>query len=570
MIQQSAHAAHAARVVVRPRAASEDRAVTHDSLARFLQDLQHERHAVISRQEEEEIGRRAREGDVEARQELVNRNVRFVLQTAFARTRRGCRASVQELVAAGCYGLVQAAAGFDERMGVRFLTYAVRFINDEMAKAAEEAGSVVRVTRHARSQLRELRRVESDLRTALGREPRIGDLAQRMGRSVEAVLEIRAADVAVCSIDAPSGEGSASGWGVGAWELPLIENAGVELREAQRQRRVNARGFIQRMLTEGVTDARMRLVLVLWSGMDRLSQECRSLEEVAAEIERFGFPRITRERVRQIKDRAVGVLRSWCDEHLSGWQALLGMQGPTEDDRRALAQRHEEDPAVRAYRAERARRQASAMVSPHAPIAAEAPSWSATTPMRLAFAALKENGRDEAYAAARVMNMSGLQGFDVMLSGETGDTLARGAKAGTRGRTGTTGSQRKARRAAPALDAGALALAGMVSGVVSEVVALTLAELQENGSSREGPRTVTEREVGRAIAVEPEAAPAETEGARAQGGRARTRPATSERRSSRTVRSRGGLRIADAVVTVLDDAPLGDASRGRRAVLAAS
>jgi RNA polymerase primary sigma factor len=111
------------------------------SLKRYMEDIR--KTAPISREEEQALFRRARKGDAQARQRLVQANMRFVLKVALQY--RGCPIPLPDLVSEGSLGLIRAVESFDTSRGIKFISYAVWWMKAYITKAINETGSMIRL-----------------------------------------------------------------------------------------------------------------------------------------------------------------------------------------------------------------------------------------------------------------------------------------------------------------------------------------------------------------------------------------------------------------------------------------
>lgn len=144
-----------------------------DSLDQYLAEIS--AYPVLTRREEVELGRRIRHGDGEAVRELVRGNLRFVVSVA--RRYRGRGVSLSDLVNEGNVGLVRAARRFDERRGVRFVTYAAWWVRQSVLEALRRQGELVSIPRSARTRGTKRAYVSLDAPRRPGRRPRVDRLA---------------------------------------------------------------------------------------------------------------------------------------------------------------------------------------------------------------------------------------------------------------------------------------------------------------------------------------------------------------------------------------------------------
>jgi RNA polymerase primary sigma factor len=249
------------------------------------------RHDLLTREEEVEIGRRARGGNRLARHVLTERNLRLVVSVA--KRYRGYGLPFEDLVQEGNIGLMKAVEKFDPERGHRFSSFATWWIRKEVQKAVTEQSRAIRLPQYARTKISKLRRAHDELRAKLGREPTVAESAEELGWSVP---EVSAAMQVMCdveSLDVPIGL---------ADDAPIlaefVEDEGASDMQETAVRRMELDRL--RKLVEGLPE-RSRRVVVRRYGLD--GSEPARLAELAAE---FG---VTRQAVSQLENRTVQQLR---------------------------------------------------------------------------------------------------------------------------------------------------------------------------------------------------------------------------------------------------------------------
>lgn len=243
----------------------------------------------LSREEEDALAQRARQGDEEAVQQLAQANLRFVVQ--IARGFIGCGLSLLELISEGNLGLMEAARRFDERHGTKFITYAVWWIRQAIFKALAEQGRAARPPMSQISDQRKVGREADRLIQELGREPSLGELAASAEISEERArnaLEVGYQDL---SLDAPFHPDD---------DESLLARFAVDAAGVDEELEVAE--LIQK-LRECMTtlDDRERWIVAAYFGID--GQAPMTLEEIGSVMA------VTRERVRQLRNRALKKLR---------------------------------------------------------------------------------------------------------------------------------------------------------------------------------------------------------------------------------------------------------------------
>jgi RNA polymerase primary sigma factor len=263
-----------------------------DSFDQYLQDV--ERYPLIEDPKEERaIARRARAGDRRAAERLVTANLRFVI--SYVKKYQGRGLNLAELVCIGNEGLLKAVKKFDPDKGVKFISYAVWWIRQTVLQALAEQTRSVRIPLNQNSNLVKLSRTETALTQKLGRSPTDREIAEEMKEPVETVRALRRVASAELSLDAPLDKSDRDSASFGE-RFSGADEADIEIDvEAQARRE-----FLEKMFESYLTE-RERKILVLYYGLD--DGEEMTLEQIG---ELLG---VTRERIRQIRNRAFDKLR---------------------------------------------------------------------------------------------------------------------------------------------------------------------------------------------------------------------------------------------------------------------
>ncbi len=258
------------------------------ALDQYLRDVS--RHELITPEREKELGARAQKGDQEAIQELARANLRFVISVAKKYQNRGV--SLTDLIQEGNVGLVTAARKFDPEQGVKFISYAVWWIRQAILASLANHGRAVRVPLNRASDLARIFREKERLKQEKGRAPSTEELAEATNLTPELVESLQTLNAAEIRLDAPIGDSEDS---------QLVERFITE-EAAEPEIEVESR-----LLTETITDALSTLeardakVLRLYFGLE--GEREHTLEEIGNMLG------VTRERIRQLRDRALRRLR---------------------------------------------------------------------------------------------------------------------------------------------------------------------------------------------------------------------------------------------------------------------
>jgi RNA polymerase primary sigma factor len=178
----------------------------YDATLEPLEQLMREasRYRLLEPHEEIELAKRIERGDLEAKERLINSNLRLVVSVA--RKYQGQGLSMNDLVQEGMLGLIRAAEKFDWRKGFRFSTYATIWIRQALQRGLDNTGRTVRLPAHVAQRARKVERFQRELSVSLGEEPTNDQIAQAAGLDVEEVEFLRAHERSLASLDAGVGE----------------------------------------------------------------------------------------------------------------------------------------------------------------------------------------------------------------------------------------------------------------------------------------------------------------------------------------------------------------------------
>ncbi len=259
-----------------------------DSLRLYLREIS--RISLLSAAKEAYLAERAEQGDRDARNSLIEANLRLVVSIAKKYVGQGL--SLEDLIGEGNIGLIRAVTKFDYRKGFRFSTYATWWIKQAITRAILEGTRVVRLPVYIMEEVMRVKRTTRQLYQELGREPTSENIGERLGMTPERVSELLIWAEKVFSLDAPLSEEEENT--LGDIIEDMRERGPVEVADQHLLREE-----IRKVL--GQLTLRERQVIELRFGL--LDDHDHTLEEVGKKL------KVTRERVRQIEERAIRKLR---------------------------------------------------------------------------------------------------------------------------------------------------------------------------------------------------------------------------------------------------------------------
>ena len=182
---------------------------TTDAMQLFLNEIR--RYPLLTAQEEVELSQRIEQGDAEAKERMINSNLRLVV--SLAKKYQGNDLPLLDLIQEGILGLIRAAEKFDWRRGYKFSTYATFWIRQAIQRGIANKARTIRIPVHIGQRERKVARAERELHSRLGRAPTDQEIAKEAEVSVEEIEEIRDAARAVTSLDKPIGEEGEAAFG---------------------------------------------------------------------------------------------------------------------------------------------------------------------------------------------------------------------------------------------------------------------------------------------------------------------------------------------------------------------
>jgi RNA polymerase primary sigma factor len=270
------------------RATRSDFAGVKDSLHQYLEDVASS--TPLSAAEEVTLAQRIKKGDQEARAQLIEANLRFVITVARDYQKQGV--PLVDLISAGNVGLITAAERFDETRGFKFISYAVWWIRQGILQTLAEHSRVVRLPLNRVDLLRKIARYTNSKQQETSARPDPQEIAEELGISVEQVIDTMETGQRVLSLDAKFGDDENNSL------LEVMPDDNTESPDKQ---------LLENSLTTEIREAlsslddREQEVIRLYFGLT--GQAEMTLEEIGL---RF---KLTRERVRQIKEKALRKLR---------------------------------------------------------------------------------------------------------------------------------------------------------------------------------------------------------------------------------------------------------------------
>ena len=182
---------------------------TVDSMQLLLRDAG--RHPLLTPADEIELSKRIEKGNLEAKDRMINANLRLVVSNA--RRYQGQGLPLGDLVQEGMLGLIRAVEKFDWRKGFRFSTYATLWIRQAIQRGLEAGGRTIRLPVHVAQRSRKVTRIKRELTTKLGSEPTNEQIADVAGLEVPEVVKVLKAERTVVSLDKPIGKDGETSFG---------------------------------------------------------------------------------------------------------------------------------------------------------------------------------------------------------------------------------------------------------------------------------------------------------------------------------------------------------------------
>lgn len=259
------------------------------SIERYLQEIGREE--LLTPEEEVELAVKIRQGDQEALDKMTKANLRFVVSVAKQYQNKGL--SLPDLINEGNLGLIKAAERFDETRGFKFISYAVWWIRQSILHALAEQSRIIRLPLNKVGTLNKINQALVALEQEFEREPTAEEIAEVVEMTKQEVEQALQSSGRHMSVDAPFQQGESSSL------LDVIENNQIDRTDQRLDYQESLKKEVERSLSS-LTD-REKKILCMYFGIS--NDHSQSLEDIGFEVG------LTRERVRQIKDKALQKLK---------------------------------------------------------------------------------------------------------------------------------------------------------------------------------------------------------------------------------------------------------------------
>jgi RNA polymerase primary sigma factor len=270
----------------------DEREVSTEALQLFLKDIG--KVDLLTAAQEIELAKRIERGDHQAKQDMVEANLRLVVSIAKRYRNQGL--PFLDLIQEGTIGLVRAAEKFDHRKGFKFSTYATWWIRQAVARALADKARTIRMPVHVVEKLNKIMRTERKLRAERGREPSSVEIALELDLTIDEVDQIRRSAQTPVSLEKPVGDDEESEFGHFITDelAPLPDELAEDVLRKEALKKIL-----------GTLSERERRVLELRYGLN--GEQPRTLDEVGRTFQ------VTRERIRQIENQSLKKLRALAD-----------------------------------------------------------------------------------------------------------------------------------------------------------------------------------------------------------------------------------------------------------------
>jgi RNA polymerase primary sigma factor len=210
---------------------------TTDALQLFLNEVR--RHPLLTADEEVELSKAIERGDLEAKERMINSNLRLVV--SIAKKYQGNELPLLDLIQEGILGLIRASEKFDWRKGYKFSTYATFWIRESIQRGLANRGRTIRLPVHIGQRERKIARTQRELAVKLGRDPTDAEVAEAAELTLDDIREVQDAARTVTSLDRPVGEEEDTGLGdlLPSDERGPEEEVEISLRESALRKAID-------------------------------------------------------------------------------------------------------------------------------------------------------------------------------------------------------------------------------------------------------------------------------------------------------------------------------------------
>lgn len=260
------------------------------SLEKYLQEIG--KVDLLTPEEEVSLAKRIKQGDTQALDQLTKANLRFVVSVAKQYQNQGL--SLSDLINEGNLGLIKAAQRFDETRGFKFISYAVWWIRQSILQALAEQSRIIRLPLNKVGSLNKINRAFSALEQEYERDPSADELAESLDLGLDEVKTTLGVSARHVSINAPFEKGESSSL------LDVLSDGNIKQADENLTYIESLKNEIERSLS--TLPYRQQAIVKMFYGIGYAQPV--SLEDIGAEFS------LTRERVRQIKDKAIYRLRT--------------------------------------------------------------------------------------------------------------------------------------------------------------------------------------------------------------------------------------------------------------------
>lgn len=272
--------------------ASEGMGTREESIKTYLKEIG--AYKLLTIDEERSIAKRITEGDEDAREELINANLRLVVSIAKRYSNQNKSVQLLDLIQEGNIGLMRAVEKYDYTKGFKFSTYATWWIKQNITRALGDQGRTIRIPIHMNDSINKMKKFEKELTIELGREPKMKEIAEKMEIEEYKVNELYDLKKSITSLDTPMNDDGDSTNTLG--QFIEDKNTTTPLQECEK---LDLKEKLQEVLST-LTEREEKIIRLRYGLYD---EKQRTLEQVAKIFN------VTRERIRQIEMKALKKLR---------------------------------------------------------------------------------------------------------------------------------------------------------------------------------------------------------------------------------------------------------------------